>query len=121
MAGKMVHVEIPAKDSAQAKEFYGSLFGWQFESYGDQDYHTTRFDEQSGAAISGGESDSNPTIYFDTDDIDASISKVRELGGSAEEKQPVPGMGWFVACKDNQGTNFSLWQSDESAPMPEQS
>ena len=35
MAGKMVHVEIPAKDSAQAKEFYGGLFGWQFQSYGD--------------------------------------------------------------------------------------
>jgi predicted enzyme related to lactoylglutathione lyase len=29
-------------------------------------------------------------------------------------------MGWFVACKDNQGTTFSLWQSDESAPAPEQ-
>ena len=58
-------------------------------------------------------------IYFDTDDIDASIAKVKELGGSTEEKMPVPGMGWFVACKDNQGTTFSLWQSDESAPMPE--
>jgi predicted enzyme related to lactoylglutathione lyase len=32
---------------------------------------------------------------------------------------PVPGMGWFVACKDDQGTAFSLWQGDQSAPMPE--
>ncbi len=87
MAGKMVHVEIPAKDSGQAKEFYGSLFGWQFQSYGDQDYHMTQFDSESGAAISG-------------------------------DKMPVPGMGWFVACKDNQGTEFSLWQNDESAPTP---
>jgi uncharacterized protein len=118
MAGKVVHVEIPAKDSGQAKEFYGSLFGWQFQSYGEQDYHMAQFDEQSGAAISGGASGSDPVIYFDTDDIDASISKVKELGGSTEEKMPVPGMGWFVACTDNQGTAFSLWQSDESAPTP---
>jgi uncharacterized protein len=119
MAGKVVHVELPAQDSAQATEFYGALFGWQFESYGDQDYHMARTDEQQGAAVSGGDSGSNPIVYFDTDDIDASISKVKELGGSAEEKMPVPGMGWFVACKDNQGTTFSLWQADDSAPMPE--
>jgi uncharacterized protein len=119
MAGKVVHVEIPAKDSGQAKEFYGSLFGWQFQTYGDQDYHMTQFDNDAGAAISGGESgSSDPTVYFDTDDIDASIAKVKELGGEPGEKMPVPGMGWFVACKDNQGTAFSLWQSDESAPIP---
>ena len=119
MAGKVVHVELPAQDSAQATEFYGALFGWQFQSYGDQDYHMARTDEQQGAAVSGGDSGSSPIVYFDTDDIDASISKVKELGGSAEEKMPVPGMGWFVACKDNQGTTFSLWQADDSAPMPE--
>jgi len=119
MAGKVVHVELPAQDSSQAKEFYGALFGWQFQSFEDQDYHMTRTDEQQGAAVSGGDSGSNPVVYFDTDDIDVSISKVKELGGSAEQKMPVPGMGWFVACKDNQGTSFSLWQGDESAQMPE--
>jgi len=119
MAGKVVHVELPAQDSAQAKEFYGGLFGWQFQSYGDQDYHMAQFDESSGGAISGGDTSHNPVVYFDTDDIDASIAKVKELGGSAEEKMPVPGMGWFVACKDNQGTAFSLWQADDNAPTPE--
>ncbi len=118
MAGKVVHVEIPAKDSGQATQFYGSLFGWQFQSYGETDYHMTQFDDQQGAAVTGGESGSDPVVYFDTEDIDASIGKVKELGGSAEEKMPVPGMGWFVHCKDNQGTSFSLWQSDESAPTP---
>ena len=33
MAGQMVHVEIPAGDTGKAREFYGSLFGWQFEEY----------------------------------------------------------------------------------------
>ena len=119
MAGRLVHFELPVKDSAQAKEFYGSLFGWQFQSYGDADYHMTQLDEQSGGAISGGEDPGAPRIYFDVDDIDAATAKVRELGGEAEEKQPVPGMGWFAACKDTGGTRFSVWQTDESAPMPE--
>ncbi len=42
-------------------------------------------------------------VYFDTDDIDAQIARVRELGGEAEDKQPVPGMGWTAQCKDPEG------------------
>jgi hypothetical protein len=33
---------------------------------------------------------------------------------------PVPGMGWFSACKDPQGNEFGLWQIDTSAPAPAQ-
>jgi predicted enzyme related to lactoylglutathione lyase len=121
MAGKPVHVELPAKDTARAKEFYGSLFGWQFESFPEMDYHMTRFDEQSGGAIYNAESgQTSPTVYFDVDDIDAAIARVRELGGEAEEKAPVPGMGWYLACKDTEGTAFSLWQTDSSASPPGQ-
>jgi predicted enzyme related to lactoylglutathione lyase len=43
---------------------------------------------------------------------------VRELGGEADEPRPVPGMGWFVICKDTQGNDFGLWQNDPSAPAP---
>ena len=54
-------------------------------------------------------------IYFDTDDIESSIARVRELGGSADDRQPIPGIGWFTHCKDTEGNAFSLFQSDESA------
>jgi predicted enzyme related to lactoylglutathione lyase len=40
---------------------------------------------------------------------------VRELGGEADDKAPVPGHGWFAACKDSEGNVFHLWQQDESA------
>jgi predicted enzyme related to lactoylglutathione lyase len=40
---------------------------------------------------------------------------VKELGGSAEDKMPVPTHGWFAACKDTEGNSFSLWQGDSSA------
>jgi uncharacterized protein len=120
MAGRPVHIELPARDSARSKEFYGSLFGWQFESYGEMDYHMTRFDEQTGGAISGGEEGTSPTVYFDVDDIDEAIGRVGELGGNAGEKMPVPSMGWFALCTDTEGTSFGLWQTDPSAPTPGQ-
>jgi predicted enzyme related to lactoylglutathione lyase len=43
------------------------------------------------------------------------VAKVRELGGQADDKQPVPTHGWFAACTDTAGNKFSLWQSDPSA------
>jgi predicted enzyme related to lactoylglutathione lyase len=57
----------------------------------------------------------HPNYYFDTNDIEASIAKVRELGGEAGDKQPVPTHGWFSACKDSEGNTFFLWQGDASA------
>lgn len=118
MAGRPVHIEFPAKDTARAKEFYGSLFGWQFQEFGDIDYHMTRFDEQTGGAIYAGD-ENRPLVYVDVDDMDAATARVAELGGEADEKQPVPGMGWFAVCKDTEGTTFGLWQSDTSAQAPQ--
>jgi predicted enzyme related to lactoylglutathione lyase len=40
---------------------------------------------------------------------------VRELGGTAEAKAPVPTHGWFAGCTDSEGNAFSLWQADPTA------
>lgn len=118
MAGKLVHFEIPAGDTARAKEFYGSLFGWQYQSYeGPVEYHMTEAGGDPGGGLFPREgSEQGLLVYFDSDDVEADARKVQELGGSAEAKAAVPGMGWYVHCKDTEGNAFSLWQSDESAP-----
>jgi predicted enzyme related to lactoylglutathione lyase len=121
MAGEVVHVEIPADDTAKGREFWGSLFGWQFESYpGPSEYHMTRISERTGGAITNMEPGKRGLrVYFDVDDINAGVARVKELGGEASDAAPVPSMGWFSVCKDDQGNEFGLWQSDESAPAPE--
>jgi predicted enzyme related to lactoylglutathione lyase len=117
MAGEMVHYEMMVKDADAAQAFWSGLFGWEFGSpMPELDYRMARIDDASGAAIAGGdEAKSHPNVYLSTDDIDASLAKVRELGGEAQDKSPVPAMGWFAACKDNQGVEFHLWQADSSA------
>jgi predicted enzyme related to lactoylglutathione lyase len=122
MPGQIVHTEIPADDTAASREFWGSLFGWTFESYpGPSEYHLTRFSETQGGAISNmepGKRGLRP--YFDVDDINAGAARVKELGGQANDPMPVPQMGWFATCTDPHGNEFGLWQTDSSAPMPEQ-
>jgi predicted enzyme related to lactoylglutathione lyase len=117
MAGQMVHYEIHVKDAAKAQEFWGGVFGWQFgDPMPGMDYRMAQIDDNSGAAIAGGEStQSSAKVYLNVDDIDASIGKVRELGGTADDKMEVPGHGWFAAAKDPQGVEFHLWQASSGA------
>lgn len=121
MAGRIVHFEIPADDTEAARAFWGGLFGWRFEAYpgAPGEYSNARIDETSGAAITGMEPGRRGArAYFDVDDIDAGIARVAELGGQADPKMPVPGMGWFSMCRDPHGNDFGLWQTDEHAPNP---
>jgi uncharacterized protein len=117
MPGQIVHLEIPAGDTAAAREFWGSLFGWQFEAFpGPSEYHMTRLSETSGAAIYAAEGAARGTrVFFDVDDITPGIARVNELGGEGGEGMPVPSMGWFSVCKDVEGNEFGLWQTDASA------
>jgi uncharacterized protein len=118
MAGEVVHVEFLSEDIERAQSFWSGLFGWSFADSGMPgiDYRMAQVTEQSGAALmQSDDHPGHPNFYFATDDIDASIAKVRELGGSAEQKAPVPTHGWFAACKDSEGNAFHLWQSDTSS------
>ena len=121
MAGEMVHVEIPADDTAKAREFWGGLFGWQFQAYegSPSEYHMWQIAERQGGAITNMEPGKRGMrLYFDVDDINAGAARVNELGGEAGEAMAVPSMGWFAVCKDNEGNEFGLWQTDPSAPAP---
>jgi uncharacterized protein len=121
MPGQMVHLEIPAGDTARAREFWGSLFGWQWQTFeGPTEYHMTRLSETSGGAIYAPDTPDKrgARVYFDVDDINAGAARVKELGGEANEPAPVPSMGWFAVCKDTEGNDFGLWQNDPSAPAP---
>ena len=118
MAGELVHIEIPADDTEQARAFWGGLFGWEFNAFpgGEGEYHMFRIGEGSGGAIMTADSGKRGTrTYFDVDDIRASAAQVKELGGEADDPMAVPSMGWFATCRDPHGNDFGLWQTDPAA------
>ena len=123
MAGKIVHFEISAKDITRAKRFYEAVFGFQYKDSqmpGIEYWLIDNGSKDQGGGIQPATSGTGHiTVYFDVGDIDKAVQKVRELGGTADEKMPVPGEGWFSACKDSEGNEFSLWKGDKTAPMPE--
>ncbi len=117
MAGEIVHIEFPSEDPDRAQAIWGGLFGWEFgaSAMPGMDYRMARTGPQSGAAVYPSDQRGHPSYYFAVDDMDAALARVRELGGGAEAKVPVPGFGWFAPCTDSEGNAFHLWQADPSA------
>ena len=120
MAGQIVHVEIPAGNTEASRAFWGGLFGWQFQAFegSPSEYHMFRIsDNQGGAIMEADGAKRGARAYFDVDDINAGIARVKELGGESSDAMPVPGMGWFSTCTDVEGNEFGLWQNDANASM----
>jgi len=118
MAGNIVHFEINAKDANRAKRFYSSLFGWKYK---DSDIPGVEYYLIDGTTPAGAinpmQPEPGPVVYFDIDNIDKSIATVRDQGGKADDKMPIPGQGWFAACVDTEGNKFSLFQNDPSVTV----
>ena len=123
MKGKIVHIEIPAEDTERAMKFWGNVTGWKFQNYaesteGAPEYHMFE-GEPGGGLYPATDGEKGIKVYFEVDDIDAEIGRIRDAGGETEEKMPVPSMGWFAICKDPEGNEFGLWQTDPDASMPD--
>ena len=74
MAGKLVHFELPAEDTARARSFWSGVMGWQFgdSAMPDFEYYMVQTGEDQGGAIYPADpGQKGPIVYFDTDDIDA--------------------------------------------------
>jgi predicted enzyme related to lactoylglutathione lyase len=119
----IVHIEIPAKDIAGAEKFYGELFGWNIQS--DPTYNYSMFQAEGGPGggfvttgaegTDGGHVHYKPDsllVYVATDDIDASLAKVEELGGKTVlPKTEIPQVGWFGIFTDPTGNRVALYTS----------
>src|SRR5438105_13049551 len=102
MAGSIVHFEINTKDAARAKSFYTSLFGWKYKDSEIPGIEYYVIDGvEPGGAINPMQSDQkSPVVYFGTDDIDATLSKVKVSGGKAGVKNQIPTQCNFVEYDD---------------------
>jgi predicted enzyme related to lactoylglutathione lyase len=111
----LVHVEIPAEDVQAASKFYQELLGWKMEHAAEFDY--TMWTDGSG--YGGGfnkVSEETPAgqviVYIHSDDIEADLKKVEELGGTVVmPKTEIPGTGWYGQFKDPTGNLLALYTS----------
>ncbi len=118
-AGSFCHIEWQVTDLAKAKAFYGGLFGWGFEAFGD-DYlmFKTPNTELGGGLmkskkVSAGQS---PCAYVLVETIEPYLAKVSTLGGKVcMGKTEIPGMGWFAVLGDPDNNAVGIFENAPKA------
>ena len=78
----IVYLELPSKDVAVDKQFYGSLFGWSFMNYGPE--YASFSDSGLAGGLNGSTEDRTkaPLAVLDTDDLEAMAVDVVAAGGT---------------------------------------
>jgi uncharacterized protein len=112
--GALVWNELHTPDIDGAKTFYGGLFGWTNMPFPDspEPYFAVRVGDRANGGITTAQPPgSHPywLVYFGTADIDASIAKAEELGGSILLAPIDIGIARIAVVADPQGAAFALY------------
>jgi uncharacterized protein len=100
-------IEFPADDPDRARRFWTGVLGIELvdRSGGEgEGWQTASGDPGLGVHKRGkGPGDTHSLPYFEVDDVEAALRRVRELGGEVIH----PGAYWAV-CRDSEGSPFGL-------------
>ncbi len=104
------YIELPAgnaEEFAKAKSFYSSVFGWEYQQWGD-DYADTK-----GSGVGSGINGDNPSkaalVVIYVADITAAYDSVKAAGGViVKEIFSFPG-GQRFHFKDPAGNELAVW------------
>ncbi|RJQ72748.1 VOC family protein [Pseudonocardiaceae bacterium YIM PH 21723] len=107
------HFEIHTQDPDRAKEFYHTLFGWDFSQWPED----PRWLVPEGAIPHQGASPADPfVVTVSVDDCQGAVDTALQAGGSlALNRQPVPGVGWLAYIEDTEGNILGLLEHDPDA------
>lgn len=110
-------LDLGSPDTRAAAAFYGSVFGWHFQSAGP-DAGGYGFFQQNGKTVAAlgplteEGAKSAWTVYFQTPDADATVKAVEQGGGTVRiEASDVMEAGRMACLTDPYGAEFAVWQS----------
>ena len=87
----VVHFEIIGQDGGKLQEYYGELFGWEFDADNPMNYGVVTREGNTnaeGAGIGGGVAagpdgyEGHVTFYIEVPDVEAALTKAEGLGGT---------------------------------------
>lgn len=110
-------IDLLSSDLDRAQEFYGTVFGWTFESAGPEygGYVNASKDGQPVAGLMGNtpemRSPDGWTTYLHTSDIAATLRAATAAGATTcVEPMEIPAKGHMAMLTDPSGAVVGLWQ-----------
>ena len=110
-------VDLGVDDIEATKTFYAELFGWEYESGGEESggYVLAHKDGQPVAGFGPKQDSEQPTVwttYLASDDVDAAAEKVTAAGGQLlAPVMDVMDSGRMTIAADSVGSVFGIWQA----------
>ncbi len=125
LPGAVSWVDLMTSDIADARKFYGKLFGWEVEQGGPETggygMATLRGNRIAGMMQKTPDMQQMPTawtVYFATDDADRTCAAIREFGGQVTiEPMDVMEEGRMAVASEPTGGVFGLWQAKKHGGM----
>ena len=115
--GAPTWIDLLTSDLDRAKDFYGTVFGWTFESAGPEygGYVTASKDGRPVAGLMGNDPQFRTpdgwTTYLHTADIKATLAAATAAGGApCSEPMEIKDKGHMATLTDPTGAFFGLWQ-----------
>ncbi|MGE2729782.1 VOC family protein [Mycolicibacterium vaccae] len=115
--GAPIWIDLSTSDLERSQQFYGTVFGWTFESSGPEygGYVTAFRDGRPVAGLMANDPQWNApdawTTYLHTADIAATLTQTTSAGGTnCVPAMEIPGKGWMAMATDPAGAFFGLWQ-----------
>lgn len=126
MGQPVVHFEIIGRDGSALREYYGELFGWEFDANNPMNYGVLAREDnltEEGVGIGGGVGQGpegysgHVTVYVAVPDVEAALAKAESLGGTRmmgpDEVMPGLVIGLFT---DPEGHTVGVLTG--TGPMP---
>jgi predicted enzyme related to lactoylglutathione lyase len=112
-------VDTNQPDPKAAVDFYGKLFGWDFEDAmpagSEGSYYIAKIRGGSVAAVGGTPPGAPPmpmwNTYVSVDSADETAARIREAGGTAMDPFDVMDAGRMAIVADPEGAAFCVWQA----------
>lgn len=112
--GSFIHIELTSSDPPSTLKFFEQVFGWEFQSQPQFEYHTFTAPSGPGGGLSKPMEGQAPAIlnYILSADLDGDLQRIRDAGGTVlREKNEIPGVGWFAVFQEPAGLTLALFQA----------
>ncbi len=123
MAHEFCWIEMTTDNPGTARTFYGDLFGWTYDELPTEGGCTyAMFQPEAGGPGGGIMAKPQPQIptawmpYVSVDDLEASVARAKELGGSVcMGPTPIKDHGSFAVISDPTGGVIGMWHTEPKA------
>jgi predicted enzyme related to lactoylglutathione lyase len=123
MAANLHHFSINADDVEEARRFYETVFGWEFEAWGPPEFYVVRTGDggiegsvQRRRELVAGERIGTLEGTFSVDDVDAiAVAVVANGGRILMEKTTIEGVGDLIWFQDPDGNVLGAMRYHDDA------